>query len=190
VGSQKGELNIMRDEAQGIETRLRGMAREAIELADGDWHSASEILLGNVEREFDEKDRRRMHDCLLFKGSSEIVQEEGRSSRRRPCMEKAPSPPNSEDTSLFKAVVDRSARESKQRDYLRYQIKGGLHLGKATYAQIVEQREIHAALERGNALRRRWFAMVADAMEDHPDKMVEDVLTSDQLGQMYEEAKS
>ena len=155
-------------------------ARAALDAADGDVREASKRMEQAVRSNRGLRDR--LTDPLIAEACYAAVSAQCRAERRRIW-----SPPAS--------TVARAARDGARRvarlaadSLLAFPLPGGLKLGEATRAEIVNAAGFFERQAGDMAHKARWLTLVAQAMPGR--KKASQVLTEERLRELQQEARA
>lgn len=158
-------------------TTIDGLAKQALDEADGDWGRAAAIFRTWVD--FDQEIKDAILEPFLERGIWRAIRRAA--SFHRGWLERKTTP------------VDQVGIEAMAGAYFSYPLVGGLKLGDATINILEVERDMHQQFATANDLKARRFQLIIDVMTKKraaKDKTVRELMSHDKLLEIWEEARN
>lgn len=136
---------------------MRDEAREALEMAEGDWERALEILLDHTNRNEELKQR------AVVKGCWESIKQQAAQIRTSYFREAKEEEPSGERDSR---VTGSALRDLARRSWYDYQLPGGMRLGSATRDDLDAASHRYMKLAQTNEQRHNFVERVKSLLGD------------------------
>lgn len=156
---------------------IDGLARKALDEADGDWEKAAIVFRAWVDEDPDL--RAALLEPFLEKGIWRAIRRAAEHQRR----------PGRVGTS----AGDSAGLKAMAETYFSYPLMGGLKLGDATITKLEVERDMHKQFASSNHIKARRFQLIIDVMTKKRasrEKTVRELMTHEKLLELWEEAKN
>jgi len=159
------------------EITLASLAKDTLELLNGDVHAAENSLVFQLR---DEETRQKVIESAIREACASYVSKAHR-EQRATILGNIVTFESRKEQGLTKSL------EMNVKQLMHYPLMRGVKLGDARKFQVVEQAEYHNRIEKDARRKRTWFFKIADKLPDEK-KTVKEVISVKELYKLYCEA--